>query len=156
MYYAFVLLTTVVAPLVSGLIAGSMTDWAGGPLHVFGVWWVFWGIGVRLLAAGLSQISRPQYTSKEILHIDAPDAAQIVQELGFMNVSIGIAGIVSLFAPTWAPAIGFAGGGFLLLAGIRHVTKKDKNAKEWVACLTDILVGVIGVVFGVGSLVGVA
>lgn len=152
MYIVIVLLMTVVAPLVSGIIAGAATDWAGGPLHVFGVWWVFWGIGVRLLTAGVSQILRPQFTSKEILHIDAPEAAQIVQELGFANVALGIAGVLSLSIPAWAPAIGFVGGIFLLLAGIRHVTKKAKNSKEWVACLTDILVGGIALAFAIGSL----
>ncbi|SFR93795.1 hypothetical protein SAMN04487846_0857 [Microbacterium sp. cf046] len=156
MYFVFVVFTTVLAPLVSGVIAGSMTEWAGGALHVFGVWWVFWGIGVRLLAAGVSQILRPQFTSKEILHIDAPEAAQIVQELGFMNLSIGLAAVISVFVPEWAPAIGLAGGGFLLLAGLRHLPKKDKSAKEWVACLTDLLVGVVGVAFAVGSLLGAA
>jgi hypothetical protein len=155
-YFIFVLLTTVVAPVVSAIIAGLQSDWAGGALHVFGVWWVFWGIGIRLFAAGLSQIFRPQFTSKNILHIESDDAAQIVQELGFMNTAIGLAAIISLSAPSWAPAIGFAGGGFLLLAGIRHVGKRQKNAKEWVACLTDLLVGVIGVAFGVAALFGAA
>ncbi|MET0735927.1 MAG: hypothetical protein ABWY55_09865 [Microbacterium sp.] len=156
MYFAFVLLTTVVAPLVSGLIAGIATGWEDGPLHVFGLWWVFWGIGVRLLIAGISQISRPSFTSKEILHIDAPEAAQIVQELGFMNLSIGLAAVISLLVPSWAPAIGLAGGGFLLLAGIRHIGKKGKNAKEWTAAATDLIVGVVGVAFAIGALAGVA
>jgi len=156
MYFAFVVLTTLIAPLVSGIITGMTTGWAGGPLQIFGVWWVFWGVGIRLLFAGFSQISRPQFTSKEILHIDAPETAQIIQELGFMNVSIGLAAVISLWVPGWAPAIGLAGGGFLLLAGIRHIGKRGKNAKEWTAAVTDLIVGVVGIAFAVGSLLGVA
>ncbi|HWM16167.1 MAG TPA: hypothetical protein VNP97_06215 [Microbacterium sp.] len=156
MYVVVILLLTVVAPLVSGIIAGSATGWAGGPLYVFGMSWVFWGLGIRLLAAGISQIVRPQFTSEKILNIDAPGATQVVQELGFMNFAVGLAGVISQSVPAWAPAIGLAGGGFLLLAGLRHVVKKDKNVREWTACLTDILVGVIGVAFGVGSLLGFA
>jgi hypothetical protein len=113
---------------------------------------VFWGIGVRLFAAGISQIARPRFTSKTILGIDAPEADQVVQELGFANAAIGAAALISSLVPSWAPAIGFAGGLFLLLAALRHTPKKDKNAKEWTALATDYLVGIIALVFAVSSL----
>jgi hypothetical protein len=151
-YYVFVLATTVVAPLISGFIHGSAAGWADGPLFYFGLWWVFWGIGVRLFAAGISQIARPRFTSKTILGIDAPEADQVVQELGFANAAIGAAALISSLVPSWAPAIGFAGGLFLLLAALRHTPKKDKNAKEWTALATDYLVGIIALVFAVSSL----
>lgn len=156
MYFAIVLVLMVLAPLVSVLVAGPVTGWDGGVLHIIGVWWVFWGIGVRLLTAGISQIVRPGFTSRNILGIDTPEADQIVQELGFANAAIGLAGVISLWVPTWAPAVGLVGGAFLLLAGIRHAPKKDKNAKEWTALATDLFVGLIGVAFAVGALIGIA
>ncbi|WP_019180716.1 hypothetical protein [Microbacterium yannicii] len=151
-YFVFVLATTVVAPLVSGFIHGTAADWADGPLFYFGLWWVFWGIGVRLFAAGISQIARPRFTSKNILGIDAPQADQVVQELGFANTAIGAAGLVSGLVPAWAPAIGFVGGVFLVLAALRHTPKMNKNAKEWTALLTDYLVGIIALAFAITSL----
>lgn len=151
MYYVFVLATTVVLPIVSAIIHGTATNWEAGPLYLFGLWWVFWGIGVRLLAAGISQVARPRFTSKTILGIDAPEADQLVQELGFANAAIGLTAILSSFWNDWAPAAGFVGGAFLLLAGIRHISKPNKNGRELLALVTDLLVGIIGVIFGLGN-----
>lgn len=153
MYLIFVLGTTVVAPLVSGFIHGSATGWESGALFSFGLSWVFWGVGVRLFAAGLSQIARPRFTSKNILGIDAPEADQVVQELGFANTAIGAAALISSVVGGWAPAAGFVGGVFLLLAAFRHTPKKNKNTKEVIALVTDYLVGVIVLAFAIGSLV---
>ena len=156
MYFIFVLITTVVAPLVSGVIHGSAAGWVDGPLYYFGLWWVFWGVGVRLFAAGISQIVRPRFTSKNILGIDAPEADQVVQELGFANTAIGATALLGSVVAGWAPAAGFVGGLFLLLAALRHTPKKNKNGKEWVALLTDYLVAVVALAFAIGSLVGAA
>lgn len=38
---------------------------------------------------------------------------------------------------------GLAGGVFLLIAGLMHLPKKNKNAQEQVATWTDLLVGAV-------------
>ena len=49
---------------------------------------------------------------------------------------------------------GVAGGVFLLSAGLMHVTKKNKNAQETLATWTDLLVGVVALVFAFYALAG--
>lgn len=154
MYFIFVLGTTLVMPIVSGFIHGRVDDWAEGPFFYFGLWWVFWGVGVRLFVAGISQITRPGFTSKNILGIDAPEANQVVQELGFANTAIGAAALISSYDNSWAAPAGFVGGVFLLLAAFRHTPKKDKNVKEKVALATDYLVGIVVLAFAIATLLG--
>jgi hypothetical protein len=146
-YSIVIVVIAVIAPLVTTLIQGIATGWDAGLVVIAGQQWVFWGVGIRLFTAGLSQALRPGFTMKTILGIDAPSATQLVSELGYANLGIGAAGILALFFPDWAPAAALAGGIFLLLAGIRHLAKPHKNTKEWVALVTDLLVAVIVLVY---------
>jgi hypothetical protein len=143
MYLIVVIVLTVVAPLVSTLIHAGAQGWDVDLLALAGMWWVFWGVGIRLLSAGLSQAMRPGFTLKNILGHDDPGAGHIVQELGFANIGMGVAGILSLFFPSWMPAAATAGGLFLLIAGLRHIVKPGKNIKETIATITDLIVAVI-------------
>jgi hypothetical protein len=135
---------TVVLPLVSGVIELALVG--GDPFYVFGKWWVFWGVGTRLLLAGLVQVSGRGATAA-ILGSSAPSVQekQLTRELGTANIGMGLAGLVAL-VPGWALPAGLAGGAFLLLAGLMHVTKKGKNPQETVATWTDLIVGVAVVV----------
>ena len=65
---------------------------------------------------------------------------------------MGLAGLLAL-VPGWALPAGLAGGTFLLIAGLMHVTKKGKNAKETLATWTDIIVGVAVAVLAVATVV---
>ena len=53
-YFVLVILQTVVLPIVSGVI--ELATVGGDPVLVFGKWWVFWGVGTRLLVAGIVPI----------------------------------------------------------------------------------------------------
>jgi hypothetical protein len=150
MYLVIVVGLTVVLPIVSiviELVAAPGSD----PLTVTGKWFLFWGAGVRLFTAGLSQITRPQFTAENILGEKVTGANLIVQELGFANVGIGVAAIIGAWVPGWAVPIAIVPVVFLLLAGIRHIVKPNKNTKEVVATLTDLLVAVVLAVFVVWS-----
>jgi hypothetical protein len=149
-----VLGTMVVLPIVSIVIEGAILGWDTNLLILIGKWFVFWGIGIRLVIAGISQTVRPQFTTENILGAANPGADHIVQELGFANLGFGAAALLSLVFPTWLGAAALAGGLFLLLAGLRHIGKSGKNAKELLATVTDLLVGVIGVVTAVAVIVG--
>ena len=138
-YFIVVIGQTVVLPIVSGLI--ELFTVGGDPVLVFGRWWVFWGVGTRLLVAGLVQVSGKGPTAA-ILGSAVPSVQeiQLTRELGTANIGMGLTGLLALI-PSWALPAGLAGGVFLLIAGLMHLPKKDKNAQESVATWTDLIVG---------------
>jgi hypothetical protein len=150
-YFILVILQTVALPLVSGGIQLAIVG--GDPVLVLGTWWVFWGVGTRLLVAGIAQLPGKGPTS-EILGSSAPTVqeTQLVRELGTANLAMGLAGLLAL-VPGWAVPAGLAGGVFLLIAGLVHLPKRGKNAQETLATWTDLLVGVLVVVLAMYVLV---
>lgn len=151
-YFILVIAQTIVLPIVSG--TWELLAVGGDPVLVYGKWWVFWGVGTRLLVAGLAQVSSKCPTA-EILGSTTASVAekQLTRELGTANIGMGLAGLLAL-VPGWALPAGLAGGVFLLLAGLMHVTKKDKGPEEALATWTDLLVGVAVLVLAVGVIVG--
>ncbi|MFZ4895432.1 DUF6790 family protein [Plantibacter sp. Mn2098] len=150
-YFILVILQTVILPIASGVI--ELATVGGDPVLVFGKWWVFWGVGTRLLVAGVVQVSGNGMTSA-ILGATTPSVQeqQLTRELGFANVAMGLAGLLA-FVSGWALPAGLAGGVFLLIAGIMHVPKRGKNAQETLATWTDLIVGVVVVALAVAVLV---
>lgn len=150
-YFILVIAQTIVLPIASAII--ELATIGGDPVLVFGKWWVFWGVGTRLLVAGIAQVSGKGPTAA-ILGSTAPTVqeTQLTRELGIANVGMGVAGLLALVSD-WALPAGLAGGVFLLIAGIMHVPKKGKNAKEALATWTDLIVGIAVVVLAVYSLV---
>jgi hypothetical protein len=146
-YFILVIGQTIVLPIVSGIIELAVVG--GDPVLVFGKWWVFWGVGTRLLVAGLVQVSGRGSTAA-ILGSATPSVQekQLTRELGFANLCLGLAGLLAL-VPGWALPAGFAGGIYLLIAGIMHLPKRGKNAQESLATWTDLIVGLAVVVLAV-------
>jgi hypothetical protein len=147
-YFILVSAQTIVLPIVCSVIELA-TVGGDDPVLVFGKWWVFWGVGTRLLVAGVAQISGRAPTSA-ILGAAQPSVQekQLTRELGSANIGMGIAGLLAL-VPGWELPAGVAGGVFLLTAGAMHLAKKDKNPMETFATLTDLIVGGVVVVLGV-------
>jgi uncharacterized membrane protein HdeD (DUF308 family) len=143
-YFIGVILQTIVLPIVSGPI--ELAASGGNPVDVYGRWWVFWGVGTRLLVAGIVQLVRPGITAV-ILGWEKATAAerQVARELSTANLGMGLAGLQALI-PEWAAPGGAAGGVFLLIAGLLHLTKPNKSAAEILATWTDLLVGVVALV----------
>jgi len=152
-YVILVIAQTVALPIISGIVELAVAG--GDPVLVFGKWWVFWGVGTRLLVAGIAQVSGKGPTT-EILGAAAPTVPekQLVRELGMANIGMGLAGLLAL-VPGWALPAGLAGGLFLLIAGVMHVPKRGKNAQEALATWTDLVVGLVVVVLAVDVLVRV-
>jgi hypothetical protein len=150
-YFILVIAQTIVFPIVSGIIELAVIG--GDPIQVFGKWWVFWGVGTRLLVAGIVQVSGGGPTSA-ILGSAAPSVQekQLARELGMANLCLGLAGLLAL-VPGWALPAGFAGGIYLLIAGILHLPKRGKNAQESLATWTDLIVGVAVIVLAVDVLI---
>lgn len=116
-------------------------------IEVIGGWFVFWGVGWRLLAAGVHQLARPAFTARDIFGINDPGAAKLVKEIGFGNIALGIASIVSLLYPEWVPALALAGMIFYALAGIQHIFNKPESRAEIVAMISDLWLAGILIVY---------
>lgn len=153
MYLVMVLGLMVVLPILSIVVELVVSGGTADPVTVIGRWFLFWGAGVRLFIAGVSQTLRPQFTAQNILGETTPVANQLVRELGFANLGMGVVGIVGAWVPGWMVPAAIAPGIFLLVAGLLHVGKSAKNRKEVVATLTDLLVGGVLVLFVIVSLV---
>ncbi len=150
-YFIVVIAQTVVLPVASGIIELGVAG--GDPVLVFGKWWAFWGVGTRLLVAGIAQVSGKGPTSAILgATTSGIEMKQLTRELGTANIGMGLAGLLAL-VPGWAVPAGLAGGVFLLIAGAMHLPKKGKNAKETLATWTDLIVGVAIVVLAVYTLV---
>lgn len=106
-------------------------------------WFVCWGVGVRLLLAGMRQVLQPSFTARAIFHLESPDAAVVVRELGLANICIGLTATVAGFAPSWRMAGAFVGGLYLGIAGFMHVIKRPETPNEWVALVSDLYMFVI-------------
>ena len=88
LYLAVVALTMFVLPLVS--IGWAYSDGSADLLRLTGVYFVFGGVGVRLTPAGVRQYFQPDFTAREILGVEAPQALLFVRELGGANIAAGI------------------------------------------------------------------
>jgi hypothetical protein len=123
MYYLTVVLLMFVLPIGSILIELFAFRSAQAAISLVGKWFVFWAVGARLLLAGLRQVIQPRFTAETILGIKGEAPLQVVQELGFANISIGAIGIVSIFNGAWVMPSALAGCLFFGLAGLGHVVQ---------------------------------
>ena len=130
---------TFVIPVV-GFFAEHFSQNIPLTFELFGKWFIFSAVGLRLFVAGLQQSIKPQFTAKEIFHIESPESFPIVRELGFANICFGIVGIVSLFKPEWRIVSAFASGLYYGFAGLLHIIKNPVGANETFALWTDIII----------------
>ncbi|GAA5032489.1 DUF6790 family protein [Microbacterium fluvii] len=150
MYFVVVGLQTVVLPLLFGTI--HLVVAPGSPIAIYGMWWAFWGVGTRLLVAGITQLVKPDITSG-IMGESAPSAAErtVTRELAQANIAFGAVGLLALI-PGWWPIAGLAGGVYLGLAYLGHLRNRSRNAMETFAMWTDLIVAVIVIAAGVVGL----
>jgi hypothetical protein len=109
-------------------------------ISLFGKWFIFSAVGLRLFLAGIKQTTNPAFTAKEIFHIDSPESFPILRELGFANLCFGLVGIISLFLPQWRIVSAFGSGLYYGIAGLQHLLKKQPGANEKFALVTDIII----------------
>ena len=151
MYFASVILLLVVLPVVSisveALLAHHAMSWA-----LVGRWFVFWGVGIRLFLAGVRQVVQPRFTAEEIFGIHDTGSFAIVREVGFANLSMGFLGVCTLFWVGWLVPAAVVGGLYYGLAGAGRIFGHDKNAKEYLAMVSDGFIFVVLLVFVLKSL----
>ena len=137
MYIATLVLTMFVLPALSiglAVALGSEAGWAA----LLGQWFVFWAVGVRLMLAGLRQWLQPAFTAREIFRFTGTEAQQVIQELGFANISIATLGLIAGAAPGFVLPAAVASGVFYGSAGIRHIRTPGKTRNETIAMTTDL------------------
>ena len=140
MYLAAVVLPMLVLPLISVAAQASMLPDAGALMGLVGKWFTFWAVDVRLFSAGVMQTFRPQLTAESIFALKDHGAFAIVREVGFGNLAIGTLGLLSLFFPDFLMPAAVAGGLYYGLTGIGHVLRRERNAKEWIALISDLAI----------------
>ena len=140
MFYAIVVLLMFVFPVGSLLVELFVFRNSLNVPLLIGKWFTFWGVGGRLLLAGLRQAIQPRFTAENILGIKSKDAFQVVQELGFANISIGTIGILSTLSGAWVLPAAVAGCLFYGFAGFRHIVKSERNALEITAMVSDLFI----------------
>ena len=141
MYFLSIVLLMVVLPVASVLI-----EWAAAPeanlLGLIGNWFVFWGVGWRLLTAGLKQMINPAFTAG-ILGIKEKAAHRIVAEHGMSNAAIGAVGVLTFFNPAWIGAAAVAGLIMFGLAGIQHLRNPDRTGTAKLAMWSDLWIALV-------------
>ncbi len=149
LYLAVVALTMFVLPLVSigwAYAAGS-TDL----LRLTGVYFVFWGVGLRLTLAGVRQYLQPQFTARDILGLEGSESFVIVRELGGANIATGIAGLASLAFPTFVAPTALVAAIFYAFAAGEHLKSAHRGRNENVALWSDVFIALVLALYLVGA-----
>ena len=146
-YIVVVSVLTFVLPAVCTIGQIFISNDATSLFALFGKWFIFSAVGLRLFLAGIKQATQPAFTTKEIFHINSPDSLPIVRELGFANLCFGLIGIVSLFMTQWRVVSAFGSGLYYGIAGLQHVLKKPAGINEMFALVTDILIFIFLLVY---------
>jgi hypothetical protein len=145
-YLAIVVGTMFLLPAASVLIEHALYPTL--PIYILiGRWFVFWGVGVRLSLAGLRQFFQPAFTAKEIFHMSGDEASPLVRELGVANFATGAVGMLSLAFPSFTLPISISAAIFYGVAGIKHVTGRDRSPNENIAMVSDLFLFVVLAIF---------
>ena len=150
MYFISVVLLLFICPAAAVLI--EHFSGAGPLMFLVGKWFTFFAVGVRLFLAGTKQTLQPAFTAEKIFGVTSPDSHPIVREVGFGNLSMGAAGLLSLFLPGWLPVAAFTGGLYYGLAGIGHILNKAHTSKEAVALWSDVWIFLVLAAFVISRL----
>ena len=150
MYYAVVILLMLVFPLASVGIETLVFHSSLALMIVLAKWFVFWAVGVRLFTAGLRQAIDPGFTAKKIFEFKTSEPVMIIRELGFANIALGTAALLSILNSAWLIPAAIAGCLFYGLAGFNHLRKSQRNSTENLATFSDLFVFAILLVCLVG------
>lgn len=142
MYFAIILLLMLVLPLGS-VVAEALWSTDANLVFLVGKWFVFWGLGLRLLVASLKQIINPAFTAEMIFGVTDHKAQSLVQEIGFGNLSIGMFGVLSLFEPQWIVPAAITGSLFYGLAGLKHLLEPARNRSRNIAMISDLWLSLV-------------
>jgi len=155
MYLPAIVLLMGVLPILSILAEHFVFHGNGDLVFLVGRWFVFWAVGIRLLLAGIRQMTGPAFTAETIFRIHDPAALKIVQELGFGAFSMGLLGVLSVFETGWIVPAAITGGLYYGLAGIKHVLNGDRSTYETIAMISDLFIFVVLAAYLAAALSGI-
>lgn len=141
-YISSVTTLTFILPTV-GFLVEYFTTGTTLTFDLFGKWFIFSAVGLRLFLAGIKQVINPEFTAKQIFHLDSAESFPILRELGFANFCFGLTAIVSLFKPEWRIVCAFASGLYFGIAGMQHGFKKTAGINEKFALWTDLIIFIV-------------
>ncbi len=141
-YFLVVTVTTFAIPVL-GTVIEHLASGTALSFALFGRWFIFSAVGLRLLIAGIKQSTDPAFTAREIFKLDSKDVLPVVRELGFANLCFGLVGIISLFLPAWRPVSAFASGLYYGIAGAQHVVRRPSDVNERFALWTDLFIAAV-------------
>ena len=139
MYIVLVLLVMLVFPALSVIHERFFLGSHAGLLLLIGKSFVFWGVGIRVVTAGVHQAINPKYTAETILGLETSEPRVVVRKLGCANIAIGTGEFASILAHQWRTPAVVAGAIFYGLAGDNHLVAKNRNRLQNVAALSDLL-----------------
>jgi hypothetical protein len=140
MYYASVLLLTLILPLGSVYVDQAMLHNTLPLLLLVGKWFAFWAGGVRLFIAGIRQNLQPRFTAETIFGMSSDDPLPFIRELGMANIAMGTVGIVAGFVADFVLPAAIASGLYYAQAGIGHALHGGRNARRTLAMVSDLFV----------------
>lgn len=143
LYQWSIIVFFIIVPVTATMVDYYLFAGSNDLISIAFKWFVFSGIGLRLLSAGIKQAVQPQYTAQEIFDMFNENANPIIRELGFANICFGMLAITSLFIPSFAIPSCLAGGLYFGLAGVMHILKKKDSNEEIFAMISDIYIFVI-------------
>ena len=130
----------IILPIVGVIIDVSILKSEINIYSLMFKWFVFSGVGLRLLSAGLKQLINPSFTAKEIFKVNDEKSFSIVREVGLANISFGFIGLLSFFLPQFRLAAAISGGLYFGLAGCLHLFNKVKSRDEIFAMISDYFI----------------
>jgi hypothetical protein len=150
MYIAFVALTMLILPIVSIAIDHAFHPGASSVFLLIGRWFVFWGVGVRLVLAGMRQCFQPSFTAEQIFHATSGDVLPIIRELGLANFSTGVVALLSLAMPGFVLPAAISAAIYYGVAGVRHFAESNRSGNENIAMGSDLFMALV-LLFFVGA-----
>ena len=142
MYFASVLMLTLVLPLGSAYAEHELVRESLPWMLLVGKWWAFWAGGARLFIAGVRQQVQPRFTSQTIFGIGSDDPLPFIRELGMANCAMGVLGMTAAFVPAFVLPAAIVSGLYYLQAGVGHVRHGGRNLRRNVAMVSDLTVAV--------------
>ncbi|MBE7412445.1 MAG: hypothetical protein L6Q54_07965 [Leptospiraceae bacterium] len=141
-YIISVTIFTFLVPVI-GFVAEHFVVYTDLTFELFSKWFIFSAVGLRLFFAGIKQIRSPEFTAKQIFHLNNSDSFPILRELGFANICFGLVGFISLLKPEWRIVSAFASGLYYGLSGVQHGLKNFSSINEKFALWTDLIIFIL-------------
>lgn len=140
LYEISIIIFFLLLPLAGVIIDISILKFRTDIFNLMFRWFVFSGVGLRLLSAGLKQATNPSFTANKIFNVNDEKSFPIVREVGLANISFGIIGVLSFFFPVFRLAASVSGSLYFGLAGSLHFFSKKRCNGEVFAMISDYFI----------------